>query len=298
MPAGETHISRLRRIDRFGEQLRKRRDRLSPGLLAVAEYIDGHRHAVLAKSALEIGFETNTSDATVIRAIQALGFQGLVDLKETLEAYLGVTDSPVEKMAATTKSISGNCDAAIDFVLDNQKNTLEMLSSAENREAMAAAVRLLSQARGIGVLGIGASGIIATYAARLFQRSGVHSYALNATGIALAEQLLELENGHVLIMLLHGRAHREAQTAIAEAGRLDIPIIMLLGQEDSVLKKHANASLFLPRAKNEGVALHAPTFIAMETMALALSAACPERSLETLERLVELRTSIRPHKRV
>ena len=209
-----------------------------------------------------------------------------------------MTDSPVEKMAATTKSISGNCDAAIDFVLDNQKNTLEMLSSAENREAMAAAVRLLSQARGIGVLGIGASGIIATYAARLFQRSGVHSYALNATGIALAEQLLELENGHVLIMLLHGRAHREAQTAIAEAGRLDIPIIMLLGQEDSVLKKHANACLFLPRAKTEGVALHAPTFIAMETMALALSAACPERSLETLERLVELRTLIRPHKRV
>ncbi len=298
MPAGETHISRLRRIDRFSEQLRKRRDRLSPGLLAVAEYIDGHRHAVLAKSALEIGFETNTSDATVIRAIQALGFHGLVDLKETLEAYLGVADSPVEKMAATTKSISGDCNAAIDFVLENQKNTLEMLSSAENREAMALAVRLLSQARGIGVLGIGASGIIATYAARLFQRSGVRAYALNATGITLAEQLLELENGHVLIMLLHGRAHREAQTAIAEAGRLDIPIIMLLGQEDSVLKKHAAASLFLPRAKNEGVALHAPTFIAMETMALALSAALPERSLETLERLVELRTSIRPHKRV
>ncbi|WP_395773843.1 MurR/RpiR family transcriptional regulator [Agrobacterium pusense] len=102
---------------------------------------------------------------------------------------------------------------------------------------MAAAVRLLSQARGIGVLGIGASGIIATYAARLFQRSGVQFYALNATGIALAEQLLELENGHVLIMLLHGRAHREAKTAIAKAGRLDIPIIMLLGREDSVLKK-------------------------------------------------------------
>ncbi|MEJ1176035.1 hypothetical protein WA845_17435 [Agrobacterium sp. CMT1] len=73
---------------------------------------------------------------------------------------------------------------------------------------------------------------------------------------------------------------------------------MLLSHEDSVLKKHPNASLFLPRAKNEGAALHAPTFIAIETIALTLSAACPERSLETLELLVELRTSIRPHKRV
>lgn len=76
MPAGETHISRLRRTDRFGEQLRKRRDRLSPGLLAVAEYIDGHRHTVLAKSALEIGFETNTSDATVIRAYRRWASRG------------------------------------------------------------------------------------------------------------------------------------------------------------------------------------------------------------------------------
>lgn len=153
----------------------------------------GHRHAVLGKSALEIGCETDTSDSTVIRAIQALGFQGLVDLKETLEVYLGVTDSPVEKMATKTKSISGNSDAAIDFVIENHKNMLEMLANAKNPEAMAAAVRLLSEARVIGVLGIGASGIIATYATRLFQRSGVRAYALNATGITLAKQLLELE---------------------------------------------------------------------------------------------------------
>lgn len=106
-----------------------------------------------------------------------------------------------------------------------------------------------------------------------------------------------MENGHALIMLLHGRPHREALTAIAEANRLDIPIIMMLGLEDSVLRRDAAACLFLPRAKNEGVALHAPSLVAMETLALALSAARPERTLETLERMVELRTSIRPHKR-
>lgn len=86
-----------RRIDRYGERLKKRRDQLSPGLVTVADYIDGHRHAVLSKSALEIAFDTGTSDATVIRAIQALGFRGLIDLKETLKAYLGETDSPSRK---------------------------------------------------------------------------------------------------------------------------------------------------------------------------------------------------------
>ena len=67
-----------RRRDQYGERLRKRRATLSPSLLTVAEYIDGHRHAVLGKSALDIARETGTSDATVIRAIQMLGFDGLI----------------------------------------------------------------------------------------------------------------------------------------------------------------------------------------------------------------------------
>ncbi|MCM2440591.1 MurR/RpiR family transcriptional regulator [Agrobacterium vitis] len=286
-----------RRIDRYGERLKKRRDQLSPGLLTVADYIDGHRHAVLSKSALEIAFETSTSDATVIRAIQALGFRGLLDLKETLKAYLGETDSPIEKMAATTDDISGNSDAAVDFVLENQQTALAALASPENRAALSKAALLMAEARAIGVFGIGASGIIASYGARLFSRSGFPSYALNTTGISLAEQLLGLGTGHVLVMLLHGRPHREAMTVISEAKRLDIPLILVLGQTESVLRQHASVSLVVPRAKSEHVALHAPSLVVIETLALALSALKPERTLETLNRLVELRSTIRPDKR-
>ncbi|HBF30394.1 MurR/RpiR family transcriptional regulator [Rhizobium sp.] len=288
---------KTRRIDHYGERLRKRRDRLSPGMLTVADYIDGHRHAVLSKSALEIGFATGTSDATVIRTLQALGFSGLVDLKDTLEAYLGQTDSPIEKMATTTDELKGNSDAAIDFVVENQRAALETLTSANNRAALAIATQLLTKSAGIGVFGIGASGIIADYAARLFARSGFRSYALNNTGIALAEQMLAIEQGHALLMLLHGRPHREALTAINEAKRLDVPVILVLSQSESVLRQHASACLVMPRTKSEQVALHAPSLVAVETIALALAATAEERTLKTLNRLVDLRSAIRPDKR-
>lgn len=289
--------SKMHRIDRYGERLRKRRNQLSPSLLSVAEYIDGHRHAVLSKSALEIGFATGTSDATVIRALQALGFRGLVDLKDTLEAYLGQTDSPIEKMAATTDVLNGNSDAAIDFVVENQRAAMDALSSPDNRAALALATQLLAASQAIGVFGIGASGIIADYAARLFARSGFRSYALNNTGIALAEQLLTMEKGHALLMLLHGRPHREALAAINEAKRLDVPVILVLSQSESVLRQHAAACLIMPRAKSDHVALHAPSLVVMETIALALAATAEERTLETLNRLVELRGAIRQDKR-
>lgn len=289
---------RPRRVkDVFGDRLTSRRDRLSPGPLTVAEFIDKNRHAVLGLSALEIGFETGTSDATVIRAVQALGFSGLRDLKDTLDAWLGLTDSPLEKMSSTAREFGQDSDAAVDFVIESQRQAIDALDEPENRRAMSEAVALLRDATSIGVFGIGASGIIASYTARLFSRSGLPGFALNETGIALAEQLLSVQSAQVLLMMLHGRAHREAMTTITEAKRLNVPIIMVLGKPDSPLRPHAAVSFILPRAKSEKVALHFPSIILAETLHLAYSASKPDQSIETLDRLVQLRESIRPHSR-
>jgi DNA-binding MurR/RpiR family transcriptional regulator len=290
-------VHKKRHIDRFGERLKKKRDTLSPGLLAVAEYIDKHRHAVLAKSALEIGREIRTSDATVIRAIQALGFEGLVDLKDTLESHLGQTDSPSEKMAATTNELQDDTNSAIDFVIADMGYAMKALSSDENRRAMATIVSLLSTAKKIGVFGIGASGIIGTYASRNFVRAGYLSYALNQTGIMLAEQLLQMETGDVLLILAQGRPHREVMTAITEAGRLSIPIVAIVGKEETALSQHAVAAIVLPRAKNEKVAMHGASLVCVEALTLGLAGKNREQTLSTLDRLVELRQQIRPNKR-
>lgn len=46
---------------------------------------------------MEIAALLKTSDATVVRAIQALGFAGLRDLKQTLEQWFGPVVSSSEK---------------------------------------------------------------------------------------------------------------------------------------------------------------------------------------------------------
>lgn len=283
--------------DRFSDRLKARRASLSPSLLNVLDYIDGHRHAVLGKSALEIGYAAGTSDATVIRAIQALGFQGLVDLKDTLEAWIGETDSPAEKMAATTTEIGRSSDAAIDFAIEDHSHALAALAAPENRRAMARAIALLHGAERIGIFGVGASGILAGYAARLFSRHGFPAYEMNRTGIGLAEQMLQMGSDDVLIMMAQSRAHREGLAVIAEAKRLAIPVVMILGREESVLIRDATTCLIIPRAKRDHFALHAPTLVALETMALGLASLDPDRTLASLERLLEIRGQIRPTRR-
>lgn len=293
-----TPTPRTRRFrDRFGDQLKKRRDRLSPAMAQVADFIDGHRHEMLGLSALEIGNATGTSDATVIRTIQTLGFSGLRELKDMLDGWLGETDSPVEKMAGSGAELGKDPQKAVDFVIESQRHALEALAAEPNRAAMAEAVQLIAEARRLGIFGIGASGLIADYAARLFTRTGLPARAYTATGIALAEELVDLAPGHVLVMLLHGRPHREARATLAEAQRLGVPVVMVLGRDDSPVRKEAAAALILPRARTDRVALHAPALVALEALHLAVAARLGLRSVTALDRLVVLRSEIRPSSR-
>ncbi|VEB08199.1 putative transcriptional regulator [Klebsiella pneumoniae] len=73
-------------------------------------------------------------------------------------------------------------------MLEGHQRVCEVLSRADNRAAVAQAVALLSDARQVGIFGIGASGILAEYTARLFSRIGLPAYVMNRTGFSLAEQ--------------------------------------------------------------------------------------------------------------
>ncbi|MFS8039008.1 MurR/RpiR family transcriptional regulator [Xanthobacter sp. AM11] len=281
------------RVDRLGERLRARRAGLSPRLKVVADYINENRRAVLGQSALEIAAETATSDATVIRAVQALGFDGLKDLKRTISGYLGEVISSVDKMSSTTEHLARDIDAAIDFVRDGHMMGIEKITTRENRDAIAAAVDLMRKAGGIGVFGIGASAILADYAARLLVRNGRHAYALNRTGISLGEQLLAVRRGDVLVMMGQASAHREGAAALEEARRLDVPMILLTGSASPAFGRQAQVVIRVPRGKSETVPLHGLVLMCIEMLVIGLAAAEPERSTRSLERLHTLYDDIR-----
>lgn len=221
------------RVDLFGERFRARAHQLSPRLLAVVSYINENREAVLERTAMEIAAATNTSDATVVRAIQALGFAGLRELKQTMERWFGPSATSSEKMISTVSALSSDVNSSIDFVLEGHQRACEVLARPDNRAAVAQAVALLTDARQVGIFGIGASGILAEYTARLLSRIGLPSYVMNRTGFSLAEQLIGLQRGDVLIMMGQKSPHREGMTTLREARRLGIPTILLTQALDS-----------------------------------------------------------------
>lgn len=274
------------RVDIYGERFRTRASQLTPGLRAVASYINEHREVVLDQTAMEIAATLNTSDATVIRAIQALGFAGLRDLKRTLEQWLGPALSSSEKMSTTVSNLTSDVNTAIDFVLEGHLYTCNVLSEPENRHALAQAVALLVQARQVAIFGIGASGILADYTARLFNRIGLPATALNRTGIGLAEQLIALQRGDVLIMMAQKFAHREGLTTLREARRLGIPVILLTNALDSRFSKDASIVIHVPRGDEKGkTPLHGTVLLCLEMIVWSVASAVPQRAVKTIKRI-------------
>ena len=296
---GDTVIRKEKgRVDVYGDRFRARAHQLTPRLLQVARYIHDNREAVMEQTAMEIATLLKTSDATVVRAIQALGFAGLRDLKQTLEQWFGPVVTSSEKMSTTVNTLASDVNASIDFVLEGHQHTCEVLSEPHNRYAMAQAVSLLAQTRQVAIFGIGASGILAEYTARLFSRMGLPATPLNRTGIGLAEQLIALQRGDVLVMMAQKSAHREGQTTLREAKRLGIPTILLTNALDSRFSKEASVVIHVPRGGEKGkIPLHGTVLLCLEMIILSVASTEPQRTIKSMKRINELHRGLKPGKK-
>lgn len=281
------------RVDLFGDRFRARAHQLSPRLLAVVSYINENREVVLERTAMEIAAATHTSDATVVRAIQALGFAGLRELKQTMERWFGPSVTSSEKMLSTVNALSSDVNSSIDFVLEGHQRACEVLSRPANRAAVAQAVALLSEARQVAIFGIGASGILAEYTGRLFSRIGLPSYVMNRTGFSLAEQLINLQRGDVMIMMGQKSPHREGMTALRETRRLGIPTILLTQAVDSRFSQEAQVVIDVPRGGDNGrVPLHGTVLVCLEMLVLSVATTSPQRTIKSMKRINELHKAI------
>ncbi|KFD19512.1 hypothetical protein GTPT_1851 [Tatumella ptyseos ATCC 33301] len=288
------------RVDVYGERLRSRAPQLSASLQNVLYYINEHRATVLEATALEIAAATGTSDATVVRAVQALGFAGLRDLKKTLELWFEPVMNSADKMSSTVSEFTCDTQSSINFVLEGHKHTCEVLASQENRLALSRAVSLLLEARQTAIFGINASGILAEYAARLFNRIGLPCVSLNRSGIGLAEQLLTLQRGDVLIMMAQKSAHREGMTTLREARRLGNPVILLTNAMDSKFAQEADVVIQVPRGGENGkIPLHGTVLVCLEMLVLSVASSASQRTIKSMKRLQELHRGLKPgtHKR-
>lgn len=279
--------------DSLAKRLREVGPDLSPGARRVARFIADNRAIALGASAADLAGRIGTSDATVVRAVQAMGFTGMADLKHALaEALAANSANPAEAMRRTLAEAGQDARDAVDHAIEAQREAVDALANPEARATLRGAVAALHPARRILVFGLGPSAALANYVATLLNRAGRAARALDASGLALADQLLDLGPGDALLVLAYGRAYREVVTMFGEARRLGLPVILVTDSLDRSLAKHADVVVPARRGRTRRVALHGATLVALEAVVLGLAALDGERALASLDRLNDLRAAI------
>jgi DNA-binding MurR/RpiR family transcriptional regulator len=264
----------------------------------VARFIDENREIVLASSAAALGDRTGTSDATVVRTIQALGFAGLGDLKRAILNSIAQVSTPADDMRRTLGDLEKSTGQALDSVLQAHADGVDVLRSDQCRAQIAAGVRLLDASDRIVVFGIGPSAALATYVSILLARCGRCSKTLNATGSMLADQLLDLRNGDSLLILAYGGLYKEVTAVFAEGKSLGLTTVLVTEAYGTPLARMADVVIAIPRGRPGQVSLHGATLVGLEALVLSLAAANPDDALTSLERLNQLRRAIDPQRKI
>jgi len=284
--------SRHNASDPFRRRVAALRETLAPASRRVVDFIDQNRLTVLASSAAEMAASIGTSDATVVRTVQALGFSGLDDLRRTLISGIEDQSRAVDGLRRTLADVGPDAARAIDVVLEAHRDGLSALQSDQTRERIVAAADMLHKVQRINLFGIGPTAALARYAAVLLTRTGRRARVLDATGLALADQMLDLLPGDGLLVMAYTQPYREVTALFREAKRLSLPAVLITDSADNKLAPLAGMILPVPRGRADRVALHGATFVALEALILALAASAPDSAMTALERLNDLRTSV------
>lgn len=282
-----------KRRDVFADRYARCRDKLSPSLKRVAAFIDTHRIDVMTLSAIDLARAIGTSDATVVRTVQALGFDGLADLRRELTHFQKGRNAPADNFSRTLSDVGESAEVAMNSVLETLTPAIASLNGEAMRRNITQALKLLHVANRIVVFGQGPTAHVAAYFAARLRRKGRKEAVIDRAGTQLADQLLGLEEGDALLMLAYGHPYREAEATMFEAHRLQIPIVLITDAAKEGLPRHANVVLNVPRGRSGRIALHGATLVCLEMLLLGLATSARETAAGSLEQLDRLRDMTR-----
>ncbi len=205
----------------------------------VADFILKHAEELIYLTVTELAERTQTSESTVVRLCQKIGYKGYQEFKIMLARDLvGPTETVYEAIessdslpALKTKIFQANAQAL--------KDTIEVLSDEELDQA----VQALARARRVEVYGIGGSAPLALDAYHKFMKLGIAAVWLSDSDLmAMSSSLLTI--GDVVLGISHTGASRDVCDAMENAQNAGATTICITHRATSPITKVANIKLF------------------------------------------------------
>lgn len=276
------------------ERVAARSATLSTSERKVARYLADHLGEVAFASAAELGQLTGTSDATVIRTVKALGYDGLPGLKRTVRENIRERmGPPAGRLSRSLDAMGSEPEALLARVLSASGHLLDEVQRTIRPDAFAEAVKLISAADETLVVGVGANRLLGEYFTLRMVRLRRRVRAAVPSGYQFADDLLHLGAGDVLLLIAHGEVTHEADVALDHATKVGAKVVLLTDRLGEALADRVTVSVSAPVEEAEKFTLHAPTLAVLDALALAIAAQDRDAALDAMTELNQIRDVLR-----
>ncbi|MEX2298882.1 MAG: MurR/RpiR family transcriptional regulator [Dongiaceae bacterium] len=273
-------------------RLQARSTELGPAVLRVAQYIAAHREEALVSSAASLAMKLETSDATIVRTAKALGYSGLNALRRDLADELRHDLSPANRVARTLEEVKGNLHKAFEATLDLHLGSLTAIRDGISPKLFQDAVDHVIRADRIAVFGIGPSSAMAEYFAIQVGRFGFDAFTMTDTGLLLADRLLSLRKGDLLLIMAYGRVYPELRALFDRADHVKLPRILMTDTLGAKLAKRSGLVLQIPRGRADTFSMHTATLAFLEILLVGIATQRPKQTIRSLTDLNRLRADV------
>ncbi len=205
----------------------------------VADFILKHAEELIYLTVTELAERTQTSESTVVRLCQKIGYKGYQEFKIMLARDLVGPAETVYEEIDSSDSLTALKSKVFQANAQALKDTIEVLADDELGKAVAA----LAKARRVEIYGIGGSAPLAFDAYHKFMKLGICATWLNDSDLmAMSSSLLDHQD--VALGISHTGASRDVCDAMENAQNAGATTICITHRATSPITKASNIRLF------------------------------------------------------
>ncbi|MFH8397301.1 MurR/RpiR family transcriptional regulator [Streptomyces anulatus] len=292
IPENETGVTRLR------VAIRDQWNDLSTSERAVAQYlVSAPVEQLLFASAQQLGAASSTSNATVVRALQRLGYAGLPALKRELANDFTSAVAPEVRLKRRIAHVGQDLDSIWTDVFDEAQERIDQARRLTGPDSLKRAVAVLAEAREVLAYGVAASEPGARHLALALGRIGRRARAVSETGFALADQLLALGQGDAVVIFQPGRRLMELSVLMERARSVGAKVVLVTDELGEEYADRVEAVLTAPHTPTGITAESLTGLLVADALLLALATLDEDRAVGSSHQLTALREQLLDPKR-
>jgi DNA-binding MurR/RpiR family transcriptional regulator len=258
----------------------------------IREILDNHEETFFLSSR-EMAKRYNVDAATIVRTVQALGYERFADFAADLRQHFVNHITPYTVLKAATQEKRSVVDQ-VQHCLERDTESLSILRSSLAATRVVDLAKRIHGARRVLVVGVDLAASLAGFLAYGLTPLGFDAHApVGSTG-NLQHKIDLLSQSDLMVAVSFGKCLRETVEAVDRAHARDVPTFGITDSDTTPIALHCDEYLVAPTSSPSFTGSYVAPMALLNTIIVACAHLRPKRALAMLSRTEqEYRTGTR-----